>query len=48
MISILLQLKADLAEDAADALAVALCHHHTQQTAQRMHALGGGGLSNDA
>jgi crossover junction endodeoxyribonuclease RuvC len=48
MISMLLQLKADLAEDAADALAVALCHHHTQQTAQRMHALGGGGLSNDA
>jgi len=48
MIGMLLQLKADLAEDAADALAVALCHHHTQQTAQRMHALGGGGLSNDA
>jgi len=48
MISMLLQVKEDLAEDAADALAVALCHHHTQQTAQRMRALGGGDLINDA
>jgi crossover junction endodeoxyribonuclease RuvC len=48
MISMLLQVKEDLAEDAADALAVALCHHHTQQTAQRMHALGGGDQTNGA
>ncbi|MBT8047562.1 MAG: crossover junction endodeoxyribonuclease RuvC [Xanthomonadales bacterium] len=38
MITVLLQLKEKPAEDAADALAVALCHQHTQQTAQRMQA----------
>jgi crossover junction endodeoxyribonuclease RuvC len=48
MISMLLQVKDELAEDAADALAVALCHHHTQQTVQRMRALGGGDLINGA
>jgi crossover junction endodeoxyribonuclease RuvC len=41
MISLLLQVKEVLTEDAADALAVALCHHHTQQTVQRMHTLRG-------
>ena len=39
MITVLLQLKEKPAEDAADALAVALCHQHTQHTAERMQAL---------
>ena len=39
MVGVLLQLQEKLQEDAADALAVALCHQHTQQTAQRMQAL---------
>jgi len=39
MITVLLRLKERPSEDAADALAVALCHHHTQQTAERMQAL---------
>jgi len=39
MVSVLLQLSETPAEDAADALAVALCHQHTQQTVQRMQAL---------
>lgn len=39
MVGVLLHLKEKLAEDAADALAVALCHQHTQQTATRMQAL---------
>jgi crossover junction endodeoxyribonuclease RuvC len=39
MIRVLLQLKEMPVEDAADALAVALCHQHTQQTATRMQAL---------
>jgi len=39
MVCVLLQLDQSPAEDAADALAVALCHQHTQQTAQRMQAL---------
>lgn len=39
MVSVLLRLQERPAEDAADALAVALCHQHTQQTAQRMQAL---------
>jgi len=39
MIRILLQLTEMPVEDAADALAVALCHQHTQQTAVRMQAL---------
>ena len=39
MVTVLLQLKEKLAEDAADALAVALCHQHTQQTTERMQAL---------
>jgi crossover junction endodeoxyribonuclease RuvC len=39
MVSVLLQLPETPAEDAADALAVALCHQHTQQTAKRMQAL---------
>jgi len=39
MVGVLLRLKEKLAEDAADALAVALCHQHTQQTATRMQAL---------
>jgi crossover junction endodeoxyribonuclease RuvC len=48
MISMLLHVKEALAEDAADALAVALCHHHTQQTVQRMRVLRGGDSINDA
>jgi crossover junction endodeoxyribonuclease RuvC len=39
MVAVLLQLREEIAEDAADALAVALCHQHTQQTLQRMHPL---------
>ena len=39
MVTVLLQLKEKPAEDAADALAVALCHQHTQQTMVRMQAL---------
>jgi len=39
MVSVLLQLQDAPAEDAADALAVALCHQHTQQTVTRMQAL---------
>jgi crossover junction endodeoxyribonuclease RuvC len=39
IVSVLLQLRETPAEDAADALAVALCHQHTQQTVNRMQAL---------
>jgi len=39
MVCVLLRLDERPAEDAADALAVALCHQHTQQTARRMQAL---------
>ena len=39
MVCVLLRLDEHPAEDAADALAVALCHQHTQQTARRMQAL---------
>jgi crossover junction endodeoxyribonuclease RuvC len=39
MVSVLLNLRETPAEDAADALAVALCHQHTQQTVNRMQAL---------
>ena len=39
MITVLLNLQQPPEEDAADALAVALCHQHTQQTADRMQAL---------
>ena len=41
MVSVLLQMKEDIAEDAADALAVALCHQHTQQTQDRIRKLQG-------
>jgi crossover junction endodeoxyribonuclease RuvC len=41
MVGVLLSLKEDLQEDAADALAVALCHQHTQQTLERMRGLQG-------
>ena len=39
MVGVLLRLAETPAEDAADALAVALCHQHTQPTARRMQAL---------
>jgi len=39
MVGVLLQLTDKLAEDAADALAVALCHQHTQQTVDRIQRL---------
>ena len=39
MIMVLLRLQESPVEDAADALAVALCHQHTQSTAHRMQAL---------
>ena len=41
MVRILLGLSETPREDAADALAVALCHHHTQSTLNRMSALQG-------
>jgi crossover junction endodeoxyribonuclease RuvC len=36
MVGVLLQLKGQIEEDAADALAVALCHQHTSETLARM------------
>jgi len=39
MVTLLLSLGQTPAEDAADALAVALCHHHTEGTLQRMASL---------
>ena len=39
MVRVLLGLREAPAEDAADALAVALCHHHTEGTLQRMAAM---------
>ncbi len=39
MVRVLLGLQEAPPEDAADALAVALCHHHTEGTLQRMAAL---------
>ena len=39
MVRVLLGLREAPAEDAADALAVALCHHHTAGTLHRMAAL---------
>ena len=39
MVCVLLQLRETPQEDAADALAVALCHQHTQQSMNRMQAL---------
>jgi crossover junction endodeoxyribonuclease RuvC len=39
MVTVLLRLAETPAEDAADALAVALCHQHTRQTVDRMQAL---------
>ena len=41
MVRILLGLSEVPQEDAADALAVALCHHHTQSTLDRMSGLRG-------
>ncbi len=38
MVRVLLGLREAPAEDAADALAVALCHHHTEGTLQRIAA----------
>ena len=36
MVGLLLGIKGPIQNDAADALAVALCHHHTSQTLARM------------
>ena len=41
MVCVLLQLQPGLQADAADALAVALCHQHTSQTLDRMARLQG-------
>lgn len=41
MVCVLLSYRDALAEDAADALAVALCHQHTRQTLERMRNLQG-------
>jgi crossover junction endodeoxyribonuclease RuvC len=43
MVRILLGHSEELPEDAADALAVALCHQHTRQTLNRLQAAGGTG-----
>jgi len=39
MVSVLLKMQGDIGEDAADALAVALCHRHTQETTDRMQKM---------
>jgi len=39
MVGVLLQLTDKPSEDAADALAVALCHQHTQQTVERIQRM---------
>jgi crossover junction endodeoxyribonuclease RuvC len=36
MVKILLAIQGDMQIDASDALAIGLCHHHYQQTAQRI------------
>lgn len=36
MVKILLQIQGEIQIDASDALAISLCHHHYQQTAQRL------------
>lgn len=41
MVCVLLSYRDTLVEDAADALAVALCHQHTRQTLERMRNLQG-------
>ena len=41
MVAVLLRMSGEIEEDAADALAVALCHQHTQQTLDRMKKLQG-------
>ncbi len=41
MVAVLLQLRERLEEDAADALAVALCHQHTSETLARMAKMQG-------
>lgn len=38
MVRVLLGIRGELSADAADALAVALCHHHTAQTEARLPA----------
>lgn len=42
MVRVLLGLREELREDAADALAVALCHFHTQSTLSRMTVMQAG------
>jgi crossover junction endodeoxyribonuclease RuvC len=39
MVSVLLKMPGEIGEDAADALAVALCHRHTQETTDRMQKM---------
>ena len=41
MVKILLCLHEDLQEDAADALAIALCHGHTRDTLMRIEGVSG-------
>ena len=41
MIRVLLSLTETPSEDASDALAVALCHYHTQSTADRIRGITG-------
>ena len=36
MVRILLSIRGEIQIDASDALAIGLCHHHYQQTAQRI------------
>ncbi len=45
MVRVLLRVAEKLEEDAADALAVALCHQHTRQTLDRLQLAGGTGAT---
>lgn len=42
MVGLLLSIQGPIQNDAADALAIALCHHHTADTLNRMNAMSGG------
>lgn len=41
MVGLLLNIQGPIQNDAADALAIALCHHHTAGTLSRMNAMSG-------
>jgi crossover junction endodeoxyribonuclease RuvC len=41
MVGLLLGISGKIQNDAADALAIALCHHHTADTLSRMNVMQG-------